>query len=74
MFIVEFYRDDDNCDCEDNHRVFVYDYPELLQLLTYIDKFEYKLVSVNKEPMFIGYRTFREYVKDWKEEDEPQTS
>ena len=74
MFIVEFYKDSDKCDCEDNHRVYVYDFKELLQLLNYIDKFEYELVSVHKEPMFIGYKTFREFVKDWGDEDESQTS
>ena len=66
MYIVEFNRDDN--EMEDYHRVFVYDYKELLQLLNYINEFEYTLESVHKESMFVGYNAFRDYVKNYTKE------
>lgn len=60
MFIVEFYKKGKD---PDYHKVFVFDYTELLQLLHYIEKFEYELDSVHKEHLLIGYDNFKDYDK-----------
>ena len=61
MYSVEFHKDTDNPDSY--NKVFVHTYVELLQLLNYIDKFEYHLESVVREDMLIGYDSFKEFAK-----------
>jgi hypothetical protein len=68
MYVVEFCKE--NEEGEDYNRVFVFDFKELLALLNYIDKFEYELTSVHKEDIFIGYETFKDFVKEYVEKGE----
>lgn len=58
MFIVEFYKEEEE---QDYHKVYVFNYIELLQLLNYIDKFEYLLESVRREQICIGYKEFKDF-------------
>jgi len=62
MFIVEFYGKGKN---PEFHKVFVFDYKELLQLLNYIENFDYELDSVRREYILIGYDSFKEYDKGY---------
>ncbi len=62
MFIAEFYKKGKD---QEYHKVFVFDYKELLQLLNYIENFDYELDSVRREYILIGYDSFKEFDKEY---------
>jgi hypothetical protein len=71
MYTVEFYKKGMCGSCGGDsgyHKVMVFDMVELIQLLNYIDKFEYSLSTVNEECVLLGYENFKEYIKDNPEE------
>lgn len=62
MFVAEFYKKGKEAEF---HKVFVFDYKELLQLLNYIENFDYELDSVRREYILIGYDSFKEFDKEY---------
>lgn len=64
MYTIEFYKD------EENYKIFVFDWNELMQVLNYIHEYEYELGSIHEDYMFVGLESFKDFLKDEEKGEE----
>lgn len=63
MYAIDFYKDDES------HKIFAFDWNELIQVLNYIHEYEYELESVHEDYMFLGLDSFKEFIRDEEKEN-----